>query len=316
MGGNGSKNRTIRNVKIGITGATGFIGTRLIELAAQRGHTLIGFTREPKNKIRGCAETRSFRPNEAVHITGCDAVVHLAGEPIAGLWTPRKKRRILSSRQFATRHLVNAILASSQPPRILISGSGVGFYGDTGERFVDEGAAAGEGFLANVCRNWEAEAQRAEEKNLRVVLIRTGHVLGARGGLIAALRPVFRAALGGNLGSGQQWMPWIHVDDEARLILFALENDQVRGPLNASAPAPCRNADFTRALAAAVARPAIFSVPAPLLKIALRGLGEAMVSSQRVLPAKALEAGFTFAFPEMPDAIADIFKVEKALAEA
>ncbi|MDP9292268.1 MAG: TIGR01777 family oxidoreductase [Verrucomicrobiota bacterium] len=303
-------------MKIGITGATGFIGTRLIELAAQRGHTLIGFTREPKNKVRGCAETRAFRPNEAVNLTGCEAVVHLAGERIVGLWTPRKKRRILNSRQFATRHLVNAILTSSLPPRILVSGSGVGFYGDTGERVADETAAAGDGFLANVCKNWEAEAQRAEEKNLRVVLIRTGHVLGARGGLIAAMRPVFRAALGGNLGSGEQWTPWIHVDDEARLILFALENENVRGPLNATAPNPCRNADFTQALADAVHRPALFSVPAPILKIALGGLGKAMVSSQRVVPKKAIDSGFSFEFPTLSKAIADIFQVENRNAKA
>ena len=296
-------------MNIGITGASGFIGRRLVELAGGGGHRITGFSRDAARKIPGCAETRVFRPDQPPDISGCDVLVHLAGENVFGFWTREKKRRILESRQLGTRRLVDAILASANPPRALVSGSAIGFYGDTGEAATDEASPSGVGFLAETTQIWEREALRAREKNVRVVLLRTGIVLGKNGGALRVMAPLFSAGLGGKTGSGAQWMSWIHLDDIAALALFAAENESVEGPVNGVAPDPVRNADFTRILAAALHRPAFFPAPALLLKSFLGEFSRELLDSKRILPSRALAAGFHHRFPALDGALADIFSI-------
>lgn len=296
-------------MNIALTGASGFIGSRLAELAAQKNHRVIGFTRNPKKPIPHCAETRAFaisETDEPLDLSGCDAIVNLAGENVFGIWTAEKKRRIRKSRIAGTRALVNAITAADQPPTVMVSGSAIGFYGDTGENETDENARSGDGFLAEVTRDWEIEALRAEQKKVRVVLLRTSIVLGKTGGALQKMLTPFRLGLGGKLGSGSQWMSWIHRDDIANLILFALENNAVSGPLNACAPEPIRNVDFTRALAKAVHRPAIIPAPAFVLKAMLGEFSRELLDSKRILPVCALKAGFQFQYPQIKTALTAI----------
>lgn len=283
-------------MKIGITGARGFIGQHLTRLARERGHDVVAFSRQP-----GPGERR-FSVDAAPDVSGLDAVVHLAGESILGLWTEEKKRRIRDSRVEGTRRLVDAINATPDGPRILVSGSAIGFYGDTGETIVDESSASGRGFLAEVARDWEAEATRAT--NARVTLLRTGFVLGKGGGAMQLIAPVFKLGGGGPLGNGRQWMSCVHVEDVAGIILHAVENDAVSGPLNAVIPEPVRNADFTKAIARAVHRPAFFPAPAFLIRTALGELSHLLLDSQRVVPTATLATGYPFRHATM-DAVAE-----------
>ena len=287
---------------IGITGASGFVGRSLVELALQRGHEVIAFTRSPQNQIPGC-EMRPFSLNAPPDLSGCEAVIHLAGESVVGLWTRSKMQRILDSRVQGTRRIAEAFASMPSPPEVLVSGSAIGFYGNRLEEELTEDAPVGTGFLAETTALWEAEALRV--KNARVVLARTSLVLGKTGGALKAMLPAFRAGLGGPIGNGQQWMSWIHETDQARLLLFAAENLEVCGPLNASAPWPVRNEEFTRELARVLRRPAFFRVPA----WALRPLGEfrhELLDSKRVLPQSALAQGFGFQFPELAPAFKHI----------
>jgi hypothetical protein len=290
-------------MNLGITGASGFIGRALIDHALRRGHEVIAFTRDPRRAIPGC-EMREFSLHLPPDLRGCEAVIHLAGESVVGLWTPAKKRRIVASRVEGTRRVVEAITKLDHKPEAFVCGSAIGFYGDGGERELTEQTPAGTGFLAETVLAWESEAARVE--GVRTVLVRTGIVLGGGGGALRAMTPIFRAGLGGQIGHGRQWMSWIHLEDEVRLLLFAVENLDVRGPLNATAPWPARNAEFTRALATALRRPAFFRVPA----FALRALGDfshELLDSKRVLPAAALDQGYGFRFPELAPAMRDLF---------
>lgn len=285
---------------IGITGASGFIGRHVVDLALRRGHEVVAFTRDPSHSIPGC-EMRSFSTDRPPDITGCEALIHLAGEPIAGLWTPAKKRRIRDSRILGTRRLVEGICAAAKPPEVLVSGSAIGIYGDSGEAELTEDSPHGAGFLPDLVHDWEKEALCAREAT-RLVLLRTSIVLGKDGGALPMMAMPFRFGLGAVLGSGAQWMPWIHIEDQARLALFAIENLDLRGPLNAAAPWPVRNLEFTRTLAATLRRPAFLRVPA----FALRLLGEfshELLDSKRVLPAAATEHGFGFRYPELANAL-------------
>lgn len=285
-------------MKIGIVGATGFIGSRLAALARDHGHEIVAFSRRPGPGMR------LFASDVPPDLVGLDAVVNLAGESLMGRWTKEKKRRILDSRVQATSRIVEA-LTEKGGPRVLINASAVGFYGDTGATLVDERSSAGTDFLARVCLAWEAAALRAEEKGLRVVLIRSGMVLG-HGGAMALLKPVFLAGLGGRLGGGRQWMSAMHVDDVAGLILWALENASVRGPVNAVMPDPFRNEEFTRALARQLERPAILPVPAFALKLALGEMSRVMLANARVLPRAAIEGRFRFRFPSLAAALREV----------
>lgn len=290
-------------MNIALTGATGFIGQRVIALAGKRGHQVIGFTRHSDRPVPGCIETRRFDLQNTPDLARCDAVIHLAGENVFGLWTAEKRRKIRESRELGTRRIVEAILAATAPPRVLVSSSGIAFYGDTGERPVDENAPPASGFLAEVTKTWEAEAVRARVKSTRVVLLRTAVVLGAGGGALRMMAPVFRAGLGGKLGSGQQWMSWIHLDDIAALALFAAETEGIEGPINGTSPEPCRNSDFTRVLAEILHRPAFLSVPAFVLRAFAGEFSRELLDSKRILPTRALEIGYAFQHPQLEGAL-------------
>jgi len=283
-------------MRLGITGASGFIGRRAAQLAAERGWDVVPFSRHPRD-----TRTRRFAPGEPADVDGLDAVLHLAGEPVLGLWTAKKRARIMDSRVLGTLSIAEGFAKASRPPRVLVSGSAVGFYGNTGDRQVDENSPAGQGFLADVCRAWEGEAEKV--RDARVVLLRTGFVLGRDGGAMKLILPVFRLGLGGKLGSGRQWMSCIHVDDVASMALWAIETQAVRGPLNAVMPRPVTNAEFTRDVASAVRRPAFFPAPAFFLRLVLGRMSSMLLDSSRVRPAAAERAHYRWLFPDLQGAL-------------
>lgn len=287
-------------MRLGITGASGFLGGCLVRLARGAGHEVVPFSRYPRSPA-----SRRFSTGEPPDLSGLDGVVHLAGESLMGLWTPAKKRRMVASRVEGTRRVVEAIGRLPDPKPVLVCASAVGFYGDTGDRETDETAAGGRGFLAAVCRAWEDEAARAEACGARAVRLRLGMVLGRGGGALRLMVPVFRLGLGGPLGGGAPWMACIHVEDAARLILWACESPDIGGPVNAVMPQPVRNADFVRALARAVRRPAVLPVPAVLLRLLPGRMGAMFLDSQRVVPAVALRAGFSWRYPTPAEALAE-----------
>lgn len=291
-------------MKIGITGATGFIGSRVGELAFERGLQVVAYSRQASSMRSERAEIRSFSLDQPPDLNGLDAVVNLAGESILGLWTKEKKRRILESRILGTRRLVEAMASLEKKPRVLVNASAIGFYGDTGETLVDESSPAGHGFLAEVAREWEAEAEKATALGVRVVCIRIGFVLG-KGGALKLIGPLFRLGLGGRLGGGKQWMSGVHVDDVAGLMVWALENEAVRGPVNAVLPEPFRNVDFTREVGRAVRRPAFLPAPAFALRLALGEMSHLLLDSTRVSPRRARESGYVFRFASLPPALQD-----------
>ncbi len=292
-------------MQIAITGATGFVGHHLIRAAVLRGHEVVAFTRDPSRPVDECIETRRFSLAEPPDLSGCEAIVHLAGENVFGLWAHGKMRRIRESRILGTERIVEAIAALAEPPEVLVCASAVGYYGDHGEEQITEFSPPGEGFLAETCVVWEKTAQLVES-HCRVVRARVGLVLGPDGGALPLLRRLFRLCLGGQLGNGRQWMSWIHVHDLVKMLLFAVENLDVRGPLNAAAPWPVRNADFTRAIARSLHRPAILRIPAFALRLILRGFAAELLDSKRVLPAAAIEHGFGFRHSEIGEALADV----------
>lgn len=288
---------------IGLTGATGFLGRRVLSVANARGHEVIAFSRDPLREIPQAIETRKFSLTAPPDLQGCDAVVHLAGEPILGWWTPAKKRRIQESRIEGTRRIAEAIGRLACKPEALVCASAIGLYAP-GETEAREEAPHGSNFLAETVEAWEREAQAAPTG--RVTLLRTGVALGSDGGALALMRKVFRLGLGGTLGDGRQWMSWIHGDDYARLAMFAVENMDIRGPLNACAPWPVRHREFVQTLARLLHRPAIFRVPAFLIRSALRGLAAEVLDSKRVVPAAAIRHGFGFQFPQLESALRDL----------
>lgn len=288
---------------IGITGIRGFIGQEVARLARERDHEVIGFSRSAE---RG-ENHRPFSLFSVPDLSGIDAMVHLAGESILGLWTTEKRRRILESRVLGTRRVVEGMTASARGPKILVSSSAIGYYGDTGEHAVTENSPSGTGFLADVSRQWEAEAMKAESSS-RTCVVRTGFVLGPDGGAMRMVAPVFRAGLGGNLGNGRQWMSCIHVRDVAGIFVHAVESETVGGPLNAVMPEPVRNSDFTKEAAAAAHRPAIFPAPGFAIRLALGDLSHVLLDSQRVVPERTLATGYPFQFPDVRSAMADTFR--------
>lgn len=290
-----------------VTGATGLVGRALL----RRLDAPIILTRSPDRAataLPGAVARRwdpEAEPAPAASLAGADVVFHLAGEPIAaGRWTAARRRRIRDSRVLGTRHLVAGLAALERRPAVLVSASAVGYYGDRGDELVDERAAPGAGFLAEVCVEWEAAALAAAELGIRVVCARLGVVLARGGGALAAMLTPFRLGLGGRLAGGRQWMSWVHLDDVVGLLLHAARTAAIQGPMNAVAPAPVTNADFTRALAAALRRPAILPVPERALRAALGDLAEVLTASQRVSPGVARDSGYSFAFPTLPPALA------------
>jgi uncharacterized protein (TIGR01777 family) len=298
-----------------ITGATGFVGRRLCEMLHQAGHTVRALSRDSvaaKQRVPHLKEVFPWNPLQELPplqaFEGCDAVINLAGESIAGRWTAPKKQLIRDSRVLGTKNLVNAFAQLSSRPKVLISASAIGYYGDRGEETLTEDAAPGSDFLAQVCRDWENEALKAESLGMRVVRLRIGLVLGRGGGTLQALLPLFRVGLGGPLGSGRQWWSWIHRDDLCRLIVQILANESISGPINATAPQPVRQKEFAQVLGRVLRRPAFLPTPAFALKIALGGFADGILASQRALPRRAQEMGYRFQFEELEGALREILQ--------
>lgn len=301
---------------IAITGATGFVGKRLTTHLLAAGHEVVALTRSPERAERVLpvrCRLVAWDPDrggvDAAALAGVDAVVNLAGEGVAdGRWTARRKEAIRRSRVDATRLLVDAIAAlpAERRPRVLVSASAIGFYGDRGDEILTEESAPGTGFLADVCRGWEEAAVAAEAHGLRTVRVRIGVVLGREGGALARMLPPFRLGLGGRIGSGDQWMSWIHVEDLVTLVAFALERQDVRGVVNGVAPAPVTNAELTATLGRVLERPAFLPVPSIALRLALGEMGGVLLEGQRVLPTAAETHGFGFRHPDLGGALVDI----------
>jgi uncharacterized protein (TIGR01777 family) len=296
-------------MNITISGASGFVGRRLLKVLGNAGHSLHVLSRHagtnlpPGVKISVWDPIKGQPPAESLR--EADAVIHLAGEPVAQRWTAEARQRIRESRVAGTRNLVEALATLPRRPGALICASAIGYYGSRGDEILLESSPPASGYLPEVCVAWEKEAQAAEALGMRVVRVRTGVVLDARGGALQRMLPPFRMGVGGRLGDGRQWMSWIHLEDLAGLFRFAAENP-VGGALNAVAPHPVTNAEFTRALAQALRRPAVFPVPGFALKMLFGEMASVLLASQRVAPAAAEAAGFQFRFPQLGPALADL----------
>jgi uncharacterized protein (TIGR01777 family) len=289
-----------------VTGATGLIGRALLG----RLESAVVLTREPDRakrnlpKVEAHAWSPEAAPPPADALDGVDVIFNLAGEPVAeGRWTADKKRRIRDSRLLGTRNLVAGLAALEKRPRVLVSASAVGYYGDRGDEELAETSEAGPGFLAEVCAAWEHEARAAEALGIRVVCVRMGIVLAQAGGALARMLPAFRLGAGGKLGDGRQWMSWIHLDDVAGILLHASQDARIQGAINAVGPRPVTNADFTRALGKAVHRPAFLTVPKIALRLTFGEMGQILTDSQRVLPQVAEQTGYAFQHADLDGAL-------------
>lgn len=295
-------------MRITVSGGSGFIGERLRKRLLGAGHSLFMLGRRPRavpGVRTGAWDAMAGEPPREA-LDDADAIIHLAGEPVAQRWTPEVKRRIRASRVEGTRHLVDAIGRLPRRPGVMVCASAVGYYGSRGEERLTERSAPGSGFLPEVCVAWENEEDRAAALGVRVVKLRIGVVLGAEGGALKQMLPPFRMGVGGRLGGGGMWMSWIHAEDLVSLIVHALHTPALSGAVNAVAPNPVRNAEFTRALAAAVKRPALLPFPEFALRLVFGEMAGIVLASQHITPAAALEAGFRFEHPEIGPALRDL----------
>ncbi len=301
-------------MRVVVAGATGLIGSELCR-------TLVETGQEVTALVRSVGAARSVLPSSIrfLHwdiaaagdweeaVADADAVVNLAGEPLdAQRWNAAAKQRIRSSRLETTHALVRAWRDTQRQGGVLLNASAVGYYGDCGEAAVTETCRRGDGFLPELCADWEAEATRAAELGARVVLLRTGIVLARHGGVLQRMATPFRYYAGGSLGSGMQWMPWIHLTDEVRMILWAMENQEISGPVNLCAPHPVRMREFVQTLGRILRRPAILRVPALALRLLLGEMADVVLSSQRVVPDVASRAGFSWSYPRVESALTDL----------
>ncbi len=325
-------------MKVAITGGTGFIGSELAKSLLDEGHDVVILTRQQARQARRAhpfldkaawvswpgdtpndqedklrnIQTYEIQPagedNWLAALDGADAVVHLAGASIAeGRWNRTRKAAIRNSRILGTRNLVQGIYRLKRPPRVLISGSAIGFYGPRGDQEVTETDGPGQGFLAQVCQAWEQEARAAEQVGVRVILLRTGLVLEGQQGALPRMLLPFRLLMGGPLGSGQQWMSWIHLRDQIGLIRFLLEHPEASGPYNATAPQPVTNRQFSRFIGRLLHRPSLFPAPAPMLRLFLGEMAEELLlTGQRAIPKRALEQGYSFQYADLESALTDI----------
>ena len=277
---------------IAITGATGFVGTHLRTALTAAGH-----------EIRPLSVRKGVSPAD---VSGAAAVIHLAGEPATGRWTDAKRAAILASRRDGTRAVVDAIGGADEPPGTLLCASAVGFYGDRGDTVLEEDAPSGDGFLSEVCRAWEAEAARAGEHGVRSASLRFGIIFARDAEAFRRLAQPARLGLGGPMGSGRQWWPWVHIDDVVGIALAALADDRYTGPVNVTAPAPERQRDLARTLGRVLHRPAFLPAPAFALKIALGGFAAELLGSRRAIPARAQSLGYEFAQPLLQPALEDL----------
>ena len=289
-----------------VTGASGLIGTALRPALERAGHRMIAMGRTAKPGPDGLHWDPAAGQIDAGGLEGVGAVVNLAGEGIGNSrWTDEQKRKIHDSRVRGTTLLAETLVKLDRPPKVLLSGSAVGYYGDRGDEVLTEQSRASDGFLANVCVDWEAATQPAQQAGIRVSLLRTGIVLSGQGGALPKMLTPFKLGVGGKLGSGAQWMSWISIEDEAGAIVHLLGDDVPAGPVNLTAPNPASNADFTKALGQALGRPTLIPVPKFGLKLLLGGemAEEMLLGGQRALPTRLLDSGYVFAQPDLDGAL-------------
>ncbi len=297
-------------MRVTVTGATGLIGGRLVAALTARGDDVTVLSRDPERArrtlgagVQAIGWDPDAGPAPTIALAGRDAVVHLAGEPIAQRWTSKSKERIRVSRETGTRNLVAGLRQADTRPATLISQSGVDYYGAHGDERLDEHAPPGDGFLPDVCVRWEREAEAASELGIRVVRLRTGVVLDARGGALSKMLPPFKLGGGGPVAGGRQYMPWIHIDDLVGMMLAALDDERWRGPVNAAAPEPVTNKDFSKALGRALHRPAIAPVPALAIKLLYGEMASIVIDGKRAVPRRALELGYAFRHTDVEEAL-------------
>ena len=298
-------------MQITLTGASGFIGSRLIARLLEQKHTLHLLGRRQPAELPACVsfsrwDANAGHPPPEASLRGAEAIIHMAGEPVAQRWTASVKERIRKSRVEGTQALLKAVASLPVKPRTFIGASAIGYYGDRGEELLSETASPGAGFLPEICKSWEAASQQAAALGMRTATLRIGIVLGPDGGALAKMITPFRLGVGGRVGSGRQWMSWIHADDAAGLIEHALHHP-IHGPMNLTAPNPVRNTDFTKSLAKALHRPAIFPVPEFGLKLVFGEMATMLTSSQRVECAVARSTGYRFIFPDLDPALSNLF---------
>jgi uncharacterized protein len=293
-------------MRVAITGSSGLIGSALAAALRADGQQVTRLVRrapQQPGEVRWDPQIAGGRIAPGV-LDDVDAVVNLSGAPVAGRpWTPSRKQVLRASRIQSTTALVSALTRSQHPPAVLLSGSAVGWYGDTGDREVDESAPAGTGFLAGLARDWEAAAQPARQAGVRVATLRSGIVLSRRGGMLGPLVPLFRLGLGARIGDGTQYISWISLTDHVAAVRYLLDHPEIDGPVNLTAPGPVTNAEFTAELARSLRRPALLRVPAPVLRAGLGEMSGELLGSQRVLPGRLLAAGFPFRHPDLASAL-------------
>lgn len=293
-------------MKIIVTGASGLVGTALLPALKAKGHEVSKLVRSGANKAAGEISWHPERGEiDAASLEGADAAIHLAGENVAeGRWTDEKKRRIRESRAKGTRLLSEALAGLKRKPQMLLSASATGFYGNRGDEVLTEQSASGDDFLSEVCREWELATQPAAQAGIRVVNLRFGVILSKEGGALKKMLTPFKLGVGGKVGSGEQYMNWITLDDAIGAILFALETESLRGPVNVVSPHQVTNQEYTKALGNALSRPAIFAVPKFAARLAFGEVADALLlSSTRVEPQRLKEAGFQFKYPKLEDAL-------------
>lgn len=297
-------------MRILITGGTGFVGKLLCQRLHEKGHELLLVSRAPHRAQTVVPPSAEIRPDILEFQTSQpEAIINLAGDPIAeGRWSEEKKQRLLDSRLNTTNAIVEFCKGLNKPPHTLISASAMGYYGARGEEEVTEDEPPGTEFIAALCHKWEEAAQQAEPAGVRVARVRIGIVLGPGGGSLARMLPAFKLGLGGTLGSGRQYMPWIHREDLVRLILFLLDNQNLSGAFNASAPRPVTNSEFTRTLAGKLGRPAIIPVPEIALKLMFGEMSRVLLTGANMKPQRLMDNGFEFKYPELDKALGEILE--------
>jgi len=292
-------------MKVLVTGSSGFVGSALLPAFEERGHDTTRLVRgAPQAGKTDVAWDPAKSWIDAERLTGHDAVIHLAGESIVGRWSKTKKQRILESRRQGTRFLAETLATLPRPPRVLVSASAVGYYGDRGDDLLDEESTPGADFLAEVCKAWEAATEPARQRGIRVVRARIGMVLSSSGGALKRMLTPFRLGLGGRIGNGKQFMSWVSLEDLVSALIYLVEKDQLEGPFNIVAPHPVRNAEFTAILAKTLHRPAFLPMPASAARMAFGEMAEALLlSSARVEPRRLEEAGYSFRHTDLPAAL-------------